>query len=248
MILCLDAGNTRLKWGISNDSANGWLAQGALEYADLARLPAQLHVPPHRIVACNVADESVAESIERMATDMGVGVQWLNSSETACGVTNRYAEPSQLGADRWAALIGARALGFGPAIVVMAGTATTIDLLDIEDGASVFRGGLILPGLHLMRISLARDTANLPLTAPTSGCYQTVPDTTENAIVSGSLHATLGAIDRMLSALGSEVTVVLSGGSAPELQAHIAPPVKAVENLVLEGLLCFARATHHSPI
>lgn len=247
MILCLDAGNSRLKWGSSKEDASGWLAQGALDYADLARLPAQLHALPHRIVACNVAGESVAESIEHMATDMGMSVQWLTSSEAACGVTNRYATPSQLGADRWAALIGARALGFGPAIVVMAGTATTIDVLDTEGGVGVFRGGLILSGLHLMRTSLARGTADLPLVTPTAGHYQRVPNTTENAIVSGSLHATLGAIDRMRVVLEGDVAVVLSGGGASELQAHLAPPVKAVENLVLEGLLCFARATHPAP-
>lgn len=249
MILCIDAGNTRLKWGVSNAEASGWLEQGALDYADLdqlpARLPAVLPTVPRRVVACNVAGTEIGGRIERVAANMGAPLLWLKSSAAACGVTNGYAQPTQLGADRWAALIGAHALGFAPAVVVMAGTATTIDLLE-ADGH--FRGGLILPGLDLMRASLARDTANLPRVSGSADGYSFAPTTTDDAIASGSLHATLGAIERMrdgLSAgrsvsLGDAVRVVLSGGAANVLRPHLAPPPQPVENLVLEGLREFA--------
>jgi type III pantothenate kinase len=252
VILCIDAGNTRVKWGVSNTEASGWLAQGALDYADLdqlpARLPAVLPAVPtvsQRIVACNVAGTGIGERIERMVANMGSPLHWLKSSAAACGVTNGYAQPTQLGADRWAALIGARALGFAPAVVVMAGTATTIDLLD-ADGH--FRGGLILPGLDLMRASLARDTANLPRVSASADGYSLAPTTTDAAIVSGSIHATLGAIDRMReglrgglgASLSDKARVVLSGGAANVLRPHLAPSPQAVENLVLEGLREFA--------
>ena len=238
MILCLDAGNTRLKWGCGRAKEGGWITQGAVDHAALDDLPQQLPESPQSIIACNVAGPTLASGIEKLARALKIPLQWFVSSESACGVKNRYQQAGQLGADRWAALISARAMHRGPVVVVVAGTATTIDQLDAE---GVFRGGLILPGLRLMRASLARDTANLPLVAFSGGRYCEAPDNTDDAIVSGSVHATLGAIERMRRVLNLNATVVLSGGAAGELQPHIASPVRAVENLVLDGLLYAAR-------
>ena len=150
-------------------------------------------------------------------------------------MNNAYDNPGQLGADRWAALIGAHALHPGAAIVVMAGTATTIDALD---GTGRFRGGLILPGLALMRTALARNTADLP---HATGHYRSLPTNTDDAIVSGAIHATLGAIERMRATLGKDTLCLLSGGAAGELAPHLELPQQQIDNLVLEGLAHFSR-------
>ncbi len=228
MILCLDAGNSRLKWGLHDGQR--WLEQGALAYDQLEQLPGRLPGPAARIVACNVAGEAIRQRIEAMARSNALPLRWLTSSPAACGVSNCYDRPAQLGADRWAALIGARALHPGPTVVVMAGTATTIDQLDAD---GVFQGGLILPGLELMRRSLAGNTADLPFA---NGHYQASPRNTDDAIVSGTLHATMGAIERMRLILGPEAKVLLSGGAAPILAPHCPALTVAIENLVLEGL------------
>jgi type III pantothenate kinase len=235
MILCIDAGNTRLKWGLRDGTA--WRAQGALEHADCAQLALQLPAQPQRILACNVAGGSVAARIESLAAQLGTPLDWFNSSAACCGVTNGYDIPAQLGADRWAALVGAHALHRGPALVVMAGTATTIDVLD---AGGTFRGGLILPGLDLMRAALARNTAGLP---EARGSYRDIPANTDDAIVGGILHATLGAIERMARRLPeTDFAVMLSGGAADALAPHIDASLRRVEHLVLEGLAIAATA------
>lgn len=232
MILCLDAGNTRLKWGLREGAA--WRAQGALDPAASGELAAFLPVRPRRILACNVAGPGVAARIEALAAAWAVPLDWFRSSAACCGVTNGYASPAQLGADRWAALVGARGLHAGAALVVMAGTATTIDVLDVQ---GTFRGGLILPGLDLMRAALARNTADLP---EARGCYRELPTNTDDAIASGALHATLGAIERLAAIArrlaGADFAVILSGGAADSLAPHLDPPPRRVDNLVLEGL------------
>jgi type III pantothenate kinase len=228
MILCLDAGNTRLKYGLFD--GRGWHTQGALDHDAFADLAVRLPATPGRIVACNVAGETLRRRIETFAGTLGLPLDWLASSATACGVSNGYDNPQQLGADRWAALIAARGLHEGPALVVMAGTATTIDALD---GDGRFHGGLILPGLALMRASLARNTADLPHAA---GHYRVRPTNTDDAIVSGAVHATLGAIERLRVTLGDEALCLLSGGAAAELAPHMNLPCRLVDNLVLEGL------------
>ncbi|MBK7023219.1 MAG: type III pantothenate kinase [Sulfuritalea sp.] len=233
MLLCLDAGNTRLKFGLFDGGR--WLLQDALDYAAFDELPARLPASPTRIVACNVAGQAVRQRIEALAGKLGLPLTWLCSTAAACGVTNSYDTPEQLGADRWAALIGARALHGGACVVAVAGTATTIDALD---ASGRFRGGLILPGLALMRAALAGNTADLP---HASGSFRSLPTNTDDAIASGALHATLGAIARMRATLGADVACLLSGGAAAELAPHLEPPQRPIDNLVLEGLARFGQ-------
>jgi len=233
MILCLDAGNTRLKYGLFD--GDDWRLQGALDYPGFDDLIAALPAKPARIVACNVAGEAVRLRIAALAARLDAPLAWLTSSADACGVCNGYDDPQQLGADRWAALIAARTLHTGPCVVVMAGTATTVDALDDK---GLFRGGLILPGLSLMHAALARNTADLPHAA---GHYRQQPTNTDDAIVSGALHATLGAIERLHATLGADTLCLLSGGAAGELAPHLNLPCRLVDNLVLEGLAHYSQ-------
>jgi type III pantothenate kinase len=209
--------------------------KGVVNYQALDDLIGELPEKPTTILACNVAGDAVRLRIEALANCLALPLDWLTSSKASCGVTNSYDAPEQLGADRWAALIGARALYSGPSVVVMAGTATTIDALD---GNGLFRGGLILPGLTLMREALARNTADLPNAV---GQYQSQPTNTDDAIVSGAIHATLGAIERLHATLDDDRLCLLSGGAASELASHLSLPHRLIDNLVLEGL---ARYSH----
>lgn len=223
-VLCIDCGNTRLKWGL-RVGAN-WSGQGILAPTQLT----QLAVSAERVLACNVAGEPARQAVEALAARLAVPLAWLRATAAAFGVTNRYEHAEQLGADRWAALIGARALHSGPAVVVMSGTATTVDVLDAQ---GVFQGGLILPGLTVMRESLAANTADLPAGA---GDYRPLPRNTFDAIASGCLQATLGAIERMCRPAGPELLCLVSGGAAGALVPLLTVQHRLVDNLVLEGL------------
>jgi len=224
-ILCLDCGNTRLKWGLRD--GGDWTGQGALSLAALEGL----NVAADRVVACNVAGDRGRAAIDALGARLGIAVAWVKSRSRQCGVSNGYEHPEQLGADRWAALIGARALHPGPALVVMSGTATTVDLLD---GDGNFQGGLILPGLALMRESLAAGAADLPAAA---GEWRERPSNTFDAIASGAVEATAGAMERMFRRLaGPDALCLLSGGAAPALAPRLGIPHRTVDNLVLEGL------------
>jgi type III pantothenate kinase len=141
-----------------------------------------------------------------------------------------------LGADRWAALIGARALHHGDCLVVLCGTATTIDLLT-ADGH--FQGGLILPGLAMMRDALASGTADLPA-AP--GRFAELPRNTFDAIASGAVQATVGAIERMFRQLDAarDPLCLISGGAAGAVPPRLTFAHRAVDSLVLEGLARYA--------
>ena len=234
MILCVDSGNSRIKWGLHADGA--WRETGAIDHADvaqLAALPQRLPMPACVMLA-NVAGEDAGKAIRQALAPWLTVFQEIESAANAGGVTNLYENPARLGVDRWCALIGARAITTSPCVVVMAGTATTVDTLD---GDGRFLGGLILPGLDLMRRSLARDTAALPLAA---GQYSPHPRCTDDAIISGCIEAQAGAIERACARLGDEVVCLLSGGAAGFVGEHLNVPHRPVANLVLEGLLRLA--------
>jgi type III pantothenate kinase len=238
MILAVDAGNTRIKWGLWHDS--GFSARGSVLTADASALASALEglARPGQAIGCNVAGAAAAARIESALG--GLSVRWVQSARSECGVTNGYSEPAQLGADRWCALIGARMRFTGPSLVVNAGTAVTIDALN---GDGLFLGGFILPGMALMADALAGATAGLPRQA---GRLETFPTSTANAIHSGALQAVCGAAERMAQAMSSaghpQPHVVLSGGASETLIPVLGRPATLAPDLVLEGLIAIARA------
>lgn len=236
MILCIDSGNSRIKYGFWQD--DGWLASGAFsqgESAGLRQLAASWPRPA-RIMLANVAGPQAEARIRDGLADWSAHLEVAHSSAAACGIVNHYRNPGRLGVDRWCALIGARSLVPGALLVVMAGTATTIDTLD---AAGNFLGGLILPGQHLMLSALARDTAGLPFA---DGHHAIWPQATEDAIVSGAIEAQVGAIERAWARLPEgERHCLLSGGNAALLAQHLVMPVSQADNLPLLGLKEMAR-------
>lgn len=235
MFLLIDAGNTRIKFG-SHDGRD-WLLRDALRHADISAFHLPDECVPQRVLVANVAGAEVAQALRtRLAVVApGVPVEFLRAEALRCGLRNGYANPAQLGADRWAALVGAwRELGRA-CLVVSAGTATTVDFIDAD---ARFAGGCILPGLDMMRASLAGGTANLPLA---EGAYVAHPDNTLDAIASGCLNAQLGAIDRMR--MPANLPLVLTGGAADALTPLLPGEVLLRPWLVLDGLLQLARET-----
>lgn len=235
MIIAIDAGNTRIKWGVHDGSE--WIAGDAVATIDVSQLAAAADTWPRRaaVAVCCVAGERTATVLAELLERRGFAPRWLRSGAAAGGVVNRYETPAQLGADRWAALLGARALVAGACVVVCAGTATTVDLLDAE---GIFLGGAILPGFDLMRQSLQRNTAQLPLAR---GKLQPRPRNTDDAIVTGCLQAQAGAIERLRRQLPG-APLLVGGGAAPALLPLLDAPLRHEPRLILEGLRHFAAA------
>ena len=195
-ILVIDVGNSRMKWGLRGP--RDWLRLGVTPNGEIGALSlrAWQDLPrPARVLGVNVAGEAARVRVEAQLARWRLTPEWLTASAAACGVTNRYARPTQLGADRWASLVAAwrRSTAtdlFPPAcVVVNAGTAVTIDALDAN---GVFHGGLILPGMRLMLEALAEKTAGLKIPP---GTFQPFPDNTADALYSGAVQAICGAIE-----------------------------------------------------
>ena len=249
MILAIDAGNSRVKWGWLDPSHT----EGDLKWASIATVSliefaassdhvnpfSVTHEAPERIVISNVAGDGAHQLLVNWTSIFDAEPLWLHAATERCGVRNRYEKPELLGPDRWAALIAARAIHNGATLVVNAGTATTVDML-AEDGT--FLGGAILPGVELMRFVLHEHTGRLPIQ---EGQHREMPRNTVDAIETGCRHAQAGAVERMYRVfrdIAPAPLCIVAGGAGRTLVDQLSMPRRYVENLVLDGLARIALA------
>ncbi|MEN9590886.1 MAG: hypothetical protein RLZZ481_2672 [Pseudomonadota bacterium] len=249
MIVLLDVGNSRIKLGWHHPAMGREAAVHAMAFSPLAQLPEALRkwlstlpVQPREARGVNVAGHVVAQLIEQALAEAGCPIQWILPTTEHLGVRNAYDKPAQLGADRWAALLGLAGHfheSQAPLVLATFGTATTIDTLSPD---KVFKGGLILPGPALMRQSLAQGTANLPLA---SGATTEYPTHTLQAIATGVVAAQAGAVWRQCDIaqkhFGVAPLLCVSGGGWPEVEAEVRRmlaglKIEFIANPVLDGL------------
>jgi type III pantothenate kinase len=236
--LLLDAGNTRLKWAVVENGA--WCEQGHLAYTELSRLMQIVSAGDACFIA-SVVKRGHADQIGELMATVGVVPDWLKTEAQFQDVKNSYANPRQLGVDRWMGLIAARKRSRHPTLVVSVGTAMTVDALSAE---GVFLGGLIVPGFELMQASLRQGTAGM---VEEAGTWQAFPCCTADAVQSGLVAALCGAIQqqhtRLSEMAGMQAHCMMTGGGASALLPHLSLMVEQVPALVLEGIDIVSRGS-----
>jgi type III pantothenate kinase len=247
--LALDVGNTRLKWALYErplpDAA--LLAHGAefLENIDrLAEGPWADLAEPACMLGCVVAGDAIKRRAQEQMEIWDLVPKWVVPSVAEAGLVNGYDHPSRLGADRWVAMVGARQHMLArspsprPMVVVMVGTAVTVDAIDTEGR---FLGGLILPGHGIMLRALESGTAGLHV--PT-GEVRPFPTNTSDALTSGGTYAIAGACERMVQHLrertGLDPLCIMTGGAGWKMAPSMSVEFELVDNLIFDGLLALA--------
>ena len=260
LYLLFDIGNTRMKWAAIESTHNPsdrqkklWAYSGSISSkslesaehrAELADYIAKTLPKPDAIAFACVAGDRAITNLKTLFPQWDDLVwQELTGNTTFNEMRTLYQEPKKLGADRWAGLIGARALSSTNTLVVNSGTATTIDLLGAN---GIHYGGWILPGLDLMQSGLQVNTAQLPL-AIRSAEHSGFGLNTNDAIISGCDAAQLGAIEyaaQIAKSINHPIErIYLDGGNAKILhqaiQKGLTPSLglaECVDGLVLRGL------------
>ena len=246
-MLLFDAGNQRLKWrGAEASGALPWPESDAFAAAMDAALPDSttpsgiwlscVAAPPRRLALMDYC-RNRWQSEPHLATAQAA---WPGPPK----LTNPYHPPEALGSDRWLALIGARTRRpEGALIVIDAGTAVTVDLID---AAGDFRGGVILPGWEALQGALGGRTGQLPTPdrAPPAQLTGLAVDT-DRALDQGAWCAFIGGIERAVAAQrerSPDAVLLITGGMACACQNALTAPAQLCENLVLDGLAAFAES------
>ena len=244
MKLLLDAGNTSIKWGLCEDGnivTSGSFIHAGNNIDDLADQSWSILQTPADVVIANVAGKEFGRRLSGWTIKhWGITPVFIAATGQACGVTNAYTVPEHLGVDRWAALIGARQHGGGAVCVVDCGTAITLDMLGAD---GVHQGGLILPGVEMLKQLLLKNTA-LTNTSRMQEPASLFAMGTVAAINGGALYMAVAAIDRivadMASVLDAHPDVVITGGDASRILTLLACPARDDPELVLKGLAMLA--------
>jgi type III pantothenate kinase len=236
MLLLIDAGNTRIKWAVLNDSVASplgvWVQSGSLNHQELSNSPWS-QFPLQRVVISNVAGNSLRHQFLKIF--QGFDIEWLVPEAQRAGIINQYRDPAQLGSDRFAAAIAAHALFPNRALIIATcGTALTIDAVTAK---GEFIGGMIAPGLKLMAESLTQNTAQLPSVVKQNAMTAHFANHTEAAMISGCLAAQAGAIEYAVREFSTANPLcIISGGAASYITPSLKIPHQFIDNLVLIGL------------
>jgi len=247
MILVIDVGNTRLKWawltstGLSNQQAI--LHRGAKPGMWRAAL-FESGQKPTRVLCSNVAGLKMARTLSRLAKKaFRVDVEFVTAAAEFHGLTNGYLNTNLLGSDRWLALIGAWTKARSALCVVDVGTAVKVDSVD---AAGRHLGGLIVPGIHMMREALMSKTSDIAEAAEhsTPSLAGVLANNTISAVSRGAVFALAGMADRtaelIAQSTGVKPKLFITGGDAGMITGTMRTPGEIVPDLVLQGLAVIA--------
>jgi type III pantothenate kinase len=244
MKLLLDVGNTSVKWGVCN--------AGAIEQSDcfmhrgndvrvLADQSWSELRTPSAVYIANVGGEQLQQQLSGwMGACWDIAPVFLTATAAACGVSNAYKIPGNLGVDRWAALLAAHHDTPGASCVIGCGTAITLDLLD---ATGQHQGGMILPGAGMLQQTLLKNTA-INSESRLFEDASLFSAGTDDAVNSGSLYMATATIDRvvadMTAELGARLQLLITGGDAARIQKLLACSARHDPELVLKGLAILA--------
>ncbi len=246
VLLALDAGNTNVTIGvfeagkltgnwrlrtIHEQTADEWgiLLRNLFELAglDLSHIEGMIIasvVPP--------IDAALATMARRYFHTEAIFV----TPETNTGLTIRYDDPREVGADRVVNAVAALAKYGGPCVIVDMGTAITFDAVS---GNCEYLGGIIAAGIGISIDALYARTARLPrvdFRRPAKLIGTNTVGSVQSGLYYGALGMIDGMIERLIEQLGAGTKVIATGGQA-QLISNDSRYLKIIdENLTLEGL------------
>tara|TARA_B100001971_G_scaffold36039_1_gene31095 strand:- start:125 stop:817 length:693 start_codon:yes stop_codon:yes gene_type:complete len=223
--LFIDIGHSTVKWKtfsskISKESVESFSASS---------------LPNNKCVWLSaVAHSNIVDSIKREFAN----VELVLPCKKHGNLTIAYQTPSELGVDRFLAMLGAiENYPSANLLVIDLGSALTIDIVN-DDGAH--KGGLIMPGLMALRKSFTKfSTENM------SQSLTGLQNNTKDAWLSGTETMLIVTIKEQIKDFQSQYSngvVLLTGGDITKLSNELPQSLNYFENLVLDGLVSYAES------
>lgn len=265
-VLAVDVGNTSTGFGLfAAEAAAADAPLATWELTTPSRLTAdEARMQVAQVLAVLARDVAEREGLDEACTEtfarspLGAILScvvpsltdaWVAALATACktrplvvgpglksGMRLAFDDSSEVGSDRIADALAARAAFGAPVVAVDFGTTVNVEVVD-ERGA--FAGGIIAPGLTLGARALNEAAARLPmieLRLPRAAIGRNTREAMRSGVVFGELDRLDGLLERVFSELGREAPVVLTGAHAAELAPLLAHEVTVDEALTVKGL------------
>ncbi len=240
MILELDAGNTRLKWRVVDDH-NKVHARGAQDYSvELTLISAQVKATNFSLVRiASVMTKSFELQVRAwVAKEFQVQIKFAQVCKHYAGIIVAYDDPSQLGVDRWLAMLAAYKVSDESVCIIDAGSALTVDLI-AQDGQHL--GGYIVPGRKILNSVLLKNTSQIKIDDQHVSNQLSWGKNTSEAVNHGSYRMGVSFIQSIVDELkcnGKQWQLYITGGDGKELMSGITTDfiVYYDPDLVFKGL------------
>ncbi len=248
MLLAIDIGNSNISIGVFDRDAlilkakiAAQTERSADEYAALLYDLFRLHgVPLQSIAACILSSvvPTLTGLVETAARTVASAPVCRVGPGIRTGFRIRIDDPSQLGGDLVADTLAVLTDYGPPAVLIDAGTVTTIAAID---SSRTYLGGCILPGLHRSAGLLQQTAALLPpidLAGHDGDCLgRNSGDAMRYGLLLGSAMMVDGFIERYRVLPGmAGAKCVATGGSARLVTAHCRQAILQDPDLTLKGL------------
>ena len=246
MLLALDAGNSNITIGafegkklvsqwrlrtVHEQTADEWgilfrnlFAPAGLDIARVSGIIVSSVVPP--------IDSTLASMARRYFHTEAMFV----TPRTDLGLTIRYDNPNEVGADRLVNGVAGFYKYGGPCVIVDMGTTINFDVISRD---AEYLGGAIAVGIAIAIEALFAKTARLPL-VDFRPPRDVVGTNTVASMQSGLYYGAVGMIDgileRIIAKLGPETKAVATGGQAHMIVSGSKFLHTVDEHLTLEGL------------
>jgi type III pantothenate kinase len=242
-VIAADIGNSAIKLGwLAGDGKFCHMRIESLDWLKALEIPAQPALPPspcHWSV-CSVA-ASKCDAISAWVRKHRPHDNFHRIAADEIPIESVVDQRSQVGRDRLLAAFMAKRLvqTSRPIVVVDAGTAVTIDLID-EGG--VFQGGVIFPGARAQLRTLASTTHDLPELTIDSHLTMEILNSqpgknTVEAMVRGVYRAQLAAIIGIAESYRDTCQVLATGGEIEGLRNVLPPDWRIEPFLILQAAL-----------
>jgi len=238
MYLLIDIGNTRIKWQQRDDK--DIKLTGSILVEEFMDIDFSTIKTVEKIIISNVNHSIVMDKLKEIFSKFKCPVIEA-SSDSNKYLINDYEDIKSLGIDRWVAALGAWKLYQRPLLIINAGTAITIDLIDLDKKDKAhFRGGMILPGIAIS-LAVLNNSTNLINTEIGKSQYPSL--NTKDAVTTGIMTSIQGAVNLVCRELPSSLPILLTGGDAnliyEQSEDDWKSRIKLEDNLIFEGLFFY---------
>jgi len=242
MILLIDQGNSSMKWRLVESATLECVRHAKTHSGDLTTLLSSLTDVKQKLIhiyLSSVRSESLVTTLtDALNSYCNLELKLAITQQEFNGMHCGYRIASQMGVDRWLAMIAVREKTKSAFVVIDAGSAVTIDLVNPK---GEHLGGQIVPGLSLQKKVLQQQTDRVIFNEDEPSTAFQVGLSTSEAVNNGCLSLICGYLTQMLNhhQIDTETRVYITGGDAQLISTHVDFEHQLTEDLVLEGLFLY---------
>ena len=238
MYLLIDIGNTRIKWQQRDDK--DILLTDSILVEEFMDIDFSSNKSIDKVIVSNVNHSIVLDKLKEILSKFKCPIIETKPISNEY-LINDYEDHKTLGIDRWLTALGAWKLYQRPLLVINAGTAITIDLVELDkESKAHFKGGMILPGVAIS-LAVLNNSTNLIDTEIGKSQYPSL--NTKDAVTTGIMTSIQGAVNLVCRKLPSSLPILLTGGDAnliyEQAEDDWKSRIKLEGDLIFEGLLFY---------